>query len=60
MLKFSYTYINLFFKKILKKNRESDGIFETISFVETEILKTNLFDYLTNMCLSGQGTMVVS
>jgi hypothetical protein len=39
MLKFSYTYINLFFLKILKKNRESDGIFETISFVETEILK---------------------
>lgn len=36
MLKISiYTYNFIF----LKKNKESDGRFETISFVETEFLK---------------------
>jgi hypothetical protein len=33
MLTFS---INIFFKKILKENKESDGIFENISFAKME------------------------
>jgi hypothetical protein len=35
-------------KKILKENKESDEIFENISFVEMEFSKLVMF--LTNMC----------
>ncbi len=40
----------------LKENKESDGIFVNISFVEIESSK--LINYLTNMCWSDKGTML--
>jgi hypothetical protein len=50
-------YFLIFFKKILKENIESDGIFENISFVEMESSK--LINYLTNMCPSDLGTIIL-
>jgi hypothetical protein len=42
----------------LKEKKESDRIFENISYIKMESSK--LIDYLTNMCRTEQGTMVVS
>jgi hypothetical protein len=49
---------NLFFLEtfFLKENKESDGVFVNISFVEMESSK--LINYSTNMCWSDEGTML--
>jgi len=50
MLKFFTKKRGIFF---VNENKESDRIFENISFVEMESSK--LINYLTNMCWSDQG-----
>jgi hypothetical protein len=41
---------------VLKENSKFDEIFENISFVKMDSSKS--INYLTNMCLSGQGTTI--
>jgi hypothetical protein len=53
MLKCSICFLETFF---LEENKESDGIFVNISFVEMESSK--LTNYSTNMCWSDEGTML--
>ncbi len=44
-------------RQVLIPKDESDEIFENIPFIQIEFL--NLVNYLTIICQSGQGTMII-
>ncbi len=51
-------FLTIFICVFSKENNESDKIFGNISFVEMKFSKS--ISYLTNMCWTGQGPMLVA